>query len=91
MRQFFLLGTLLFSTAAVAQKPESASSTGLVSQVAVADAELDKKVCKKSVETGTLSKASKTCLTRRQWLAMSDENKQPWGDLQGTKGMTSGQ
>lgn len=50
----------------------------------------DKIVCKKSVRTGSLAGIERTCLSQREWARQSDESKQPWDELQGRKGSTSG-
>jgi TonB family protein len=66
------------------------STTQLQTPQAVAASELDKVVCKKTVRIGTLAGFERTCMTQRQWARQSDEMKQPWEDVQGKKGSTSG-
>lgn len=92
LKHTYMLAALLLSSAGVAHAtPDSGTGVAKSDHPASSATDLDKKVCRKSVETGTLSKRSKTCMTRRQWLAVSDDNRQPWEELQGSKGMTSGQ
>lgn len=50
----------------------------------------EKVVCKKTVRTGTLAGFERTCMTPTEWAKQSDESKQPWEELQGRKGSTSG-
>lgn len=50
----------------------------------------DKIICKKSVRTGSLAAVERTCLSQREWARQSDESKQPWEELQGRKGSTTG-
>jgi TonB family protein len=50
----------------------------------------EKVVCKKSIKTGTLASVERTCMTPREWARQADEMKQPWEDMQGKKGSTSG-
>ena len=58
-------------------------------QVAKADS-AEKLVCKRKLKTGSLVAYEKTCLTQAQWQAYSDRTRAEWGELQGTKGSTSG-
>ena len=67
-----------------------ASATTLAVPRAVQSAELDKVVCKKTIRTGTLADVERVCLTVRDWARQSDDTKQPWEELQGKKGSTSG-
>lgn len=91
-RSISLVALLFLSAAGFAQSPNASEvSVAKPGKAAAAEDALDKKVCRKSVDIGTLARISKTCLTRREWLAISDDAKQPWGELQGSKGMTSGQ
>lgn len=68
-----------------------ASTTQLTKPQAVAmDNAPAKVVCKKTVRTGTLSGFERTCMTQRDWAKQTDEMKEPWADMQGTKGSTHG-
>ena len=51
----------------------------------------DKKICKRTVRTGTLSGFERTCMTRREWEQARTENVDSWDELQGRKGSTNGQ
>lgn len=62
----------------------------LAPPTAVASAELDKMVCKKSVKTGSLAATERTCMTLRDWNKMSEDAKEMWQDIQGKKGSTHG-
>ena len=66
------------------------STTTLPSPQQVQPSELDKVLCKKSVRTGTLAGVERTCMTVQEWARQSDEQKQPWDELQGRKGNTHG-
>src|SRR3954452_6199236 len=46
-------------------------------------------VCKKALRAGSLASFERTCLTPRQWATQSDDMKQPYADMQGTKGSSS--
>ena len=67
-----------------------ASTTQLAAPQAVASSGPDKVICKKTVRIGTLADFERTCMTLREWNRQSDEMKQPWEDVQGKKGSTSG-
>lgn len=68
-----------------------ASGTQLAAPKAIAAAEAPAKViCKRTVRTGTISGFERTCMTQREWTRQGDEMKQPWEDMQGSKGSTSG-
>jgi hypothetical protein len=43
---------------------------------------LDKKVCKRVIETGSQVKGKKVCLTKREWNAVADDNRQRWQEQQ---------
>lgn len=47
-------------------------------------------VCKKTLRTGTLSSFERTCMTPTEWANQSEEQKQPYEEMQGKKGSTSG-
>ena len=68
-----------------------ASTTELTMPKAVAAADAPAKVvCKKTVRTGTLSGFERTCMTQRDWAKQTDEMKEPWADMQGSKGSSHG-
>lgn len=68
-----------------------ASTTVLSAPTAVAEAKAPEKVvCKKVPRTGSLASFDRTCMTPTEWAKQADETKQPWEDLQGKKGSTSG-
>jgi TonB family protein len=67
-----------------------ASTAQLAAPQAIASSGGDKVICKKTVRTGTLAGFERTCMTQREWNRQSDEMKQPWEDVQGKKGSTSG-
>jgi TonB family protein len=43
-------------------------------------------VCKKTLRMGTLSSYERTCMTPSQWAKQSDEQKQPYDEMQGRRG-----
>lgn len=51
---------------------------------------LDKKICKKALRIGTLAGYERTCRTRREWAAETDEMKRNWQEVQGSYGSTHG-
>jgi hypothetical protein len=53
-----------------------------------ASSELEKQIGKMTVRIGTLAGFERTCMTATEWARQSDEMKQPWEDLQGTKGFS---
>jgi len=55
------------------------SQTG---QMALAPADSQKLVCKKKLETGSLVKKTKLCLTRAQWSRAAENHKQYSQELQ---------
>lgn len=70
--------------------PNAASiPASLPVKVALADP-MDKQICKKTLRTGSLASYERTCRTRREWSTETDEMKKEWQDLQGHKGMTTG-
>ena len=77
-------GQILWSLPNAAPVPAS-----LPVRLAMADPQ-DKKICKKSLRTGSLASYERTCRTKREWLAESDEMKRVWEENQGKKGMTTG-
>ena len=69
--------------------PGSSTQLAAPRQLAAGSAP-EKKVCKKTVRTGTLSGFERTCMTPTEWNRQADEMKEPWEDLQGKKGSTHG-
>ena len=68
-----------------------ASTTVLAAPKAVAQNNAPEKVvCKKVPRTGSLASFDRTCMTPTEWAKQADEQKQPYEDLQGKKGSTSG-
>jgi TonB family protein len=62
----------------------------LVSPVKLAKADpLDKKVCKRSVRTGTLAGFERTCMTVREWDRQRTEAMDAAAEFQGRKGFTT--
>lgn len=47
---------------------------------------MEEVVCRKQLETGSLVKSSRRCMTRREWALSSERNQNEWGELQGAKG-----
>ena len=50
----------------------------------------EKKICKRELKTGSMASYERTCMSKREWLLMSDQMKESWEELQGRKGMTNG-
>ena len=50
----------------------------------------EKKICKRHLKTGTLATYERICMTRAEWTRNSNRNRDEWGELQGSKGSTSG-
>jgi TonB family protein len=67
-------------SAAALSRPKAVASTAAPEKV----------VCKKTVRTGSLAGFERTCMTPTEWAKQADESKQPWEELQGKKGSTSG-
>jgi TonB family protein len=70
--------------------PASGTQLSAPKEVASND-QLEKVVCKKTIRTGTVGAVERTCMSRRDWARQADEMKEPWEDVQGKKGSTSGQ
>lgn len=74
------VGTTLAQAAAVAPSTPSAAAPTVAPPAGPTAAELAKIkyqtaiVCRTSIETGSLIAKKKTCLTRKQWEYVSDEN-----------------
>lgn len=72
--------------------PGTPASARLAAPVKMASASApEKKICKRTVRTGTLAGFERTCMTKREWDRATDESRQPFEELQGRKGMTAGQ
>lgn len=68
-----------------------AAPAALAAPVKLAAADpLDKKICKKTLRTGSLASYERSCRTRREWNEETDAMKREWQELQGKKGMTTG-
>ena len=57
---------------------------------ATVNPKVEPQVCKKTLRTGTLSSYERTCMTPTEWAKQSDQMKEPYADMQGKKGDTSG-
>lgn len=69
--------------------PGGPALPGAVEKIAETN-DLDKMICKRELETGSMVRYKRTCMTKREWRAASDEMKQPWAEMQGTLGSTHG-
>jgi len=69
--------------------PGSSTQLAAPRQLAAGSAP-EKKVCKKTIRTGTLAGFERTCMTPTEWNRQADEMRQPWEDIQGKKGSTHG-
>lgn len=68
-----------------------ASTAVLSAPKAVVQAKAPEKVvCRKVPRTGSLASFDRTCMTPTEWAKQSDEQKQPWEELQGKKGFSRG-
>jgi periplasmic protein TonB len=67
----------------------AAAPTGLRIVDAPAPAS-EKRICKRSLKTGTLATYERICLTQAEWTRNRNRNRDEWGELQGAKGSTSG-
>jgi periplasmic protein TonB len=77
-------GVINWRIAGIPQQP-------LAAPVAVTAANApDKMICKRTLRMGTLAGYERTCMKRREWLRITDDTKDPYGQLQGSKGMTTG-
>ena len=65
--------------------PATMTALAAPKPIAVASAP-ERIVCKKTLKAGTLAGFERTCMTPTEWAKQSDEQKQPWEDLQGKKG-----
>jgi hypothetical protein len=50
----------------------------------------DKLICRRELRSGSLADYKKICHTRAEWQRMSDNERDTWQELQGTKGSTHG-
>ncbi len=50
----------------------------------------EKRICKRSLKTGTLATYERICLTQADWARHRDRNRDEWGELQGSKGSSRG-
>ena len=50
----------------------------------------EKVICKRVKKTGSNAAFERTCLTEREWKRATDESREPWDEMQGRKGSTSG-
>src|SRR5689334_3583758 len=58
-------------------------------QAVVANAAPEKMICKKSIRTGTVAAAERTCMTLTEWSRLSDEERASFEDIR-NKGFTRG-
>lgn len=65
--------------------PATATTSGLRIVDAPAPAS-DKKICKRSLKTGTLATYERICLSKADWARHREQNQAEWGELQGSKG-----
>jgi TonB family protein len=49
-----------------------------------------KKICKRSLKTGTLATYERICLSKADWDRHADRQREEWGELQGSKGSSRG-
>jgi len=49
-----------------------------------------KKICKRSLKTGTLASYERICLSQADWARHREQNQAEWGELQGSKGSSRG-
>ncbi|HYZ49136.1 MAG TPA: hypothetical protein VE567_09620 [Sphingomonas sp.] len=47
-------------------------------------------ICKRKLRAGSLAAFEKRCHTRAEWQRLSDEERENWGELQGSKGSSHG-
>ena len=60
--------------------PGAAAST--VAPVKVSEAKApEKMICKRSLRMGTLADYERTCMTKSDWLRLSDQMKEPWEEI----------
>lgn len=69
----------------LAAAPDSAAT-----QTASAEKAEDRQICRREVETGSLIKGKKICMTAKQWQKISDDNRQEL-ESRSSSGSQSGQ
>ena len=69
----------------LAAAPDSAAT-----QTASAEKAEDRQICRREVETGSLIKGKKICMTAKQWQKISDANRQEL-ESRSSSGSQSGQ
>jgi hypothetical protein len=47
-------------------------------------------ICKRVKKTGSLVATERVCLSQTEWDRASAQSREPWDEMQGRKGMTSG-
>nr|WP_294850909.1 energy transducer TonB [uncultured Sphingomonas sp.] len=67
--------------------PTTVALTGTAIPVAEAN-DLDKRICKRQLEPGSLTRYKRICMTKREWRTDSDDMKAEYERLQGTLGST---
>jgi TonB family protein len=70
--------------------PTSTSSTLISPKPLTAAAAPEKVVCKRVPRTGSNAGFERVCMTKNEWQRSTDESRQPWDEMQGRKGLTSG-
>lgn len=80
---------VLPSQAATYSGKPAAGLTGLRIVDAPAPAS-GKRICKRHLKTGSLATYERICMTEAQWTQHRNRQRDEWGELQGTKGSTSG-
>ena len=73
MQSFLLRMAAAVTVALTLVTPAAAESSASASNTTLTQPE-EKKICRASVETGSLIKKRKTCLTRAQWVALDDQH-----------------
>jgi TonB family protein len=64
-------------------------STPAIPAAVTAENAPEKMICKSNVKIGTLAGSERTCMSKRDWLRMTDEMKAPYDDFQGRYGFTT--
>jgi TonB family protein len=67
-----------------------AGAAGAASQVRVAAAKPEKKICRRRIKTGSLADHERLCATQADWDRMAQRTKEEWGAIQGSFGSTNG-
>lgn len=80
---------VLPSQAASYSGSPAAAPTGL-RIVDKAEPDSGKKICKRSLKTGTLATYERICLSKADWARHAQRQRDEWGELQGSKGSTNG-